>query len=150
MVRLGQNFLADPNLLRAIVRDAELEQADVVLEVGGGEGVLTRALAERAAAVHVIELDPHLAGPLGRVVAEHANVRLHWDDAMSFELAGLDPAPTKLVSNFPYSIATPLLLRRRGQVRGNDLQRIRRSHGSVEALQQDFAHRNAESISPYP
>jgi 16S rRNA (adenine1518-N6/adenine1519-N6)-dimethyltransferase len=111
MVRLGQNFLADPNLLRAIVRDAALDPADVVLEVGGGEGVLTGALAERAAAVHVIEMDPDLAGPLGRVAAEHPSVRLHWDDAMTFDLAGLDPPPTNLVSNLPYSIATPLLLR---------------------------------------
>ena len=50
MVRLGQNFLADPNLLDAIVRDAGLEPADVVLEVGPGEGVLTGRLAERARA----------------------------------------------------------------------------------------------------
>ncbi len=45
MVRLGQNFLADPNLLDAIVRDAELDPGDVVLEVGAGEGVLTERLA---------------------------------------------------------------------------------------------------------
>ena len=50
MVRLGQNFLADPNLLDAIVRDAALEPGDVVLEVGPGEGVLTERLAERRAA----------------------------------------------------------------------------------------------------
>ena len=46
MVRLGQNFLADPNLLDAIVRDAELEPDDVALEIGGGEGVLTERVAE--------------------------------------------------------------------------------------------------------
>ncbi|MDX6624732.1 MAG: rRNA (adenine1518-N6/adenine1519-N6)-dimethyltransferase, partial [Solirubrobacterales bacterium] len=49
MVRLGQNFLADPNLLEAIVADAALEPGDVVLEVGGGEGVLSERLAERSA-----------------------------------------------------------------------------------------------------
>ncbi|HEX8959534.1 MAG TPA: rRNA adenine N-6-methyltransferase family protein, partial [Solirubrobacterales bacterium] len=46
MVRLGQNFLADPNLLEAIVRDAELSADDVVLEVGAGEGVLTERLSD--------------------------------------------------------------------------------------------------------
>jgi 16S rRNA (adenine1518-N6/adenine1519-N6)-dimethyltransferase len=111
MVRLGQNFLADTNLLEAIVREAELGAEDVVLEVGGGEGVLTRALAERVSTVHVIELDPDLAGPLGEIAARHPNVRLHWDDAMSFDLASLQPKPTRMVSNLPYSIATPLLLR---------------------------------------
>ena len=49
MVRLGQNFLADPNLLDAIVRDAGLGPGDVVLEVGAGEGVLTERLAAVAA-----------------------------------------------------------------------------------------------------
>ena len=50
MVRLGQNFLADPNLLDAIVRDAELRPEDVVLEVGAGEGVLSERLAYATAA----------------------------------------------------------------------------------------------------
>ena len=64
MVRLGQNFLADTNLLDAIVRSSDVGPGDVVLEVGGGEGVLTRRLAELAASVWVIELDERLAKPL--------------------------------------------------------------------------------------
>ena len=52
MVRLGQNFLADPNLLDAIVRDADLSPDDVVLEVGAGEGVLTERLAAAIRAKH--------------------------------------------------------------------------------------------------
>ena len=57
MVRLGQNFLADPNLLDAIVRDAELAPGDVVLEVGAGEGVLSERLAAAAAHLHTVEID---------------------------------------------------------------------------------------------
>lgn len=110
MVRLGQNFLADTNLLEAIVRSAWLEPGDVVLEVGGGEGVLTRRLAERAATVWVIELDRSLAEPLEAAGAA-GDVRLVWGDAMKVDLGGLDPAPTRMVANLPYSIATPLLLR---------------------------------------
>ena len=53
----GQNFLADPNLLDAIVRDAELAPDDVVLEVGAGEGVLTERLAAVAAHLHAVEID---------------------------------------------------------------------------------------------
>jgi 16S rRNA (adenine1518-N6/adenine1519-N6)-dimethyltransferase len=110
MVRLGQNFLADPNLLEAIVRDAELSPDDVVLEVGAGEGVLTARLAEAAAHVHAVELDRRLEAALAPLAAR-PQVDLHWGDAMTLDLAGLDPAPSAVVANLPYSIATPLILR---------------------------------------
>lgn len=110
MVRLGQNFLSDPNLLDAIVRDAELGEADVVLEVGAGEGVLTERLAGVAGHVHAIELDRRLEGPLAPLAAR-MNVSLHWGDAMQVDLAGLDPIPTAVVSNLPYAVATPVILR---------------------------------------
>jgi 16S rRNA (adenine1518-N6/adenine1519-N6)-dimethyltransferase len=110
MVRLGQNFLADPNLLDAIVRDAALEPTDVVLEVGPGEGVLTECLAPRVTHVHAIEIDRGLAASLERVAAR-PDVSLHWADAMGFDLATLEPAPSAMVANLPYSVATPLLLR---------------------------------------
>ena len=110
MVRLGQNFLADPNLLDAIVRDAELAPGDVVLEVGAGEGVLTGRLAAAAAYVHAVELDRGLEATLAPLAAR-PDVDLHWGDAMKLDLAGLDPAPSAVVANLPYSIATPLILR---------------------------------------
>jgi 16S rRNA (adenine1518-N6/adenine1519-N6)-dimethyltransferase len=110
-VNLGQNFLADTNLLEAIVRDAGLVGDEVVLEVGGGEGVLSRALAPRVRALHVIELDGRLRGALEAVEAEHPNVSLTIGDAMRVDLGRLDPEPTAVVSNLPYSIATPLVLR---------------------------------------
>ncbi len=109
--RLGQNFLADTNLLDAIARSAELSAEDVVLEIGGGEGVLTRRVAPAAARVWVVELDRRLEAALGAVATEHPNVEVVWGDAMRMDLARLDPAPTKVVSNLPYSIATPVILR---------------------------------------
>ncbi|HET7454264.1 MAG TPA: 16S rRNA (adenine(1518)-N(6)/adenine(1519)-N(6))-dimethyltransferase RsmA [Solirubrobacterales bacterium] len=110
MVRLGQNFLADPNLLDAIVRDAELGPEDVVLEVGAGEGVLSERLAAAAAHLHTVEIDRGLA-PALEPIAALPNVELHWGDAMKLDLAGLRPAPTAMVANLPYSVATPLILR---------------------------------------
>ena len=110
MVRLGQNFLADPNLLDAIVRDAELEPDDVVLEVGAGEGVLTERLAAVAAHLHSVEIDRGLEPALERVAAL-PNVELHWGDAMKLDLGELRPEPTAMVANLPYSVATPLILR---------------------------------------
>lgn len=110
MVRLGQNFLRDTNLLDAIVRDAELAPDDVVLEVGAGEGPLTERLAAAAAHVHAIEIDRNLEPALAPIAAL-PNVDLRWGDALRLDLAGLDPAPSAVVSNLPYSIATPLIIR---------------------------------------
>ena len=111
MVRLGQNFLADPNLLEAIVADAALEEGDVVLEIGGGEGVLTERLAQRVDRVHLIEIDERLREALDPIEAEHDGLSIVWGDAMDVDLAALDPAPTAMVANLPYAVATPLLLR---------------------------------------
>ncbi len=76
-----------------------------------GEGALTERLARRAGQVWAIELDRGLEGDLERVAATAPNVKLVWGDAMRVDLAGLDPAPTRVVANLPYSIATPLILR---------------------------------------
>ena len=110
MVRLGQNFLADPNLLDAIVRDAGLAPGEVVLEIGAGEGVLSERLAVVAAHLHTVEIDRGLEPALERVAAA-PNVDLHWGDAMKLDLRTLEPAPTAMVANLPYSVATPLILR---------------------------------------
>jgi len=109
--RLGQNFLADPNLLDVIVRDAELAPSDVVLEVGGGGGALTERLAPAVERLHLIELDQRLREHLRPLAHEAGNVSIVWGDAMKVILRDLTPKPNKLVANLPYSIATPLLLR---------------------------------------
>jgi 16S rRNA (adenine1518-N6/adenine1519-N6)-dimethyltransferase len=111
VVRLGQNFLADTNLLDAIVREAGVASEDVVLEVGGGEGVLSERLAVAAAVVHVVELDQALRPGLEGLAGREPALRLHFGDAMAIDLAALAPAPNAMVSNLPYSVATPLLLR---------------------------------------
>jgi 16S rRNA (adenine1518-N6/adenine1519-N6)-dimethyltransferase len=115
MVRLGQNFLADPNLLEAIVRDADLAPEDVVLEVGAGEGVLTKRLLERAAHVHSLEIDRGLEPALAPLAAD-PRLSLHWGDAMDADLAALEPPPSAMVANLPYSVATPLLLKTIGEL----------------------------------
>jgi 16S rRNA (adenine1518-N6/adenine1519-N6)-dimethyltransferase len=108
---LGQNFLIDSNILGVIERAAELRREDVVLEVGGGLGVLSEHLAERVAHVHVVELDEHLREALLDATDAHENVEVHWGDALQLDLAALQPSPTKLVANLPYNIAAGLILR---------------------------------------
>ncbi len=109
--RLGQNFLVDRNILDVIERLAELRPEDVVLEIGGGPGVLSERLAARAAHVHVVEVDRSLEAGLLEVLADHPNVTLHMADALELDLAGLAPAPDKVVANLPYGIAATFVLR---------------------------------------
>jgi 16S rRNA (adenine1518-N6/adenine1519-N6)-dimethyltransferase len=108
---LGQNFLIDSNILGVIGRAAELDRSDVVLEIGGGLGLLSEYLAERAAHVHVVEVDERLRDALLDATGPHANVTVHWGDAMRIDLRALHPRPTKLVANLPYGIAAGVLLR---------------------------------------
>jgi 16S rRNA (adenine1518-N6/adenine1519-N6)-dimethyltransferase len=105
---LGQHFLVDENVLGVIGRLAELG-ADVVLEIGPGLGVLTAYLAEHAGHVRAVELDRRLEDPLRERLAGRENVELVFGDALALDLAALGPAPTKLVSNLPYNVATPLV-----------------------------------------
>jgi 16S rRNA (adenine1518-N6/adenine1519-N6)-dimethyltransferase len=108
---LGQNFLIDSNLLGVIARAAELGPGDVVLEVGGGLGVLSEHLAERVAHVHVVELDRTLEPALRDALDPHRNVTLHLADAVKLDLRALDPLPGKVVANLPYGVAATVLLR---------------------------------------
>ena len=106
---LGQHFLTDRNLLDVIGRLAGLAAEDVVLEIGPGLGVLTAYLSDRVALVHAVEVDPRLEVPLREALGERGNVDLHWGDALRLDLASLTPAPTKLVANLPYNVATPVV-----------------------------------------
>lgn len=108
--QLGQHFLVDANILGVVGRLASLDRADVVLEIGPGLGILTAYLAERVGHVHAVELDGSLEPHLRERLAGHGNVELRFGDALALDLAALEPAPTKLVANLPYNVATPLLV----------------------------------------
>ncbi|HET9115449.1 MAG TPA: 16S rRNA (adenine(1518)-N(6)/adenine(1519)-N(6))-dimethyltransferase RsmA [Gaiellaceae bacterium] len=100
----GQHFLVDRNILDVIGRLAELGADDVVLEIGPGQGVLTRYLAGRVGRVHAIEIDRALEPALSDLPA---NVDLTFGDALQVELPR---DATKLVANLPYNVATPLVV----------------------------------------
>jgi len=101
--QFGQHFLADANILGVIERLAELGPDDVVLEIGPGEGVLTRYLAERVARVHAVEIDRELEPALRDL---GANVDVVFGDALQIDLPR---DATKLVANLPYNVATPIV-----------------------------------------
>ena len=111
MTKLGQNFLVDRNILDVIERLAALAPDDVVLEIGGGQGVLSERLAARVAHVHVVEVDLRLEDDLRAAVADFENVTVWMTDALDLDLSSLEPAPTAVVANLPYSIAATVILR---------------------------------------
>jgi len=107
---LGQNFLVDDNILDVAGRLVGLVPTDVVIEVGAGLGVLTAWLADRVSLVHAIEVDRRLEPALRQTIGDRRNVDLRFADALDVDLAGLDPAPTVMVANLPYAVATPVVM----------------------------------------
>ena len=112
----GQNFVADPNTVRRIARLAGVGPGDHVVEIGGGLGSLTLALAETGARVTAIEIDHGIAPVLRAVTADLENVTVVEGDALTLDWASLvtDSSPTDssrvtVVANLPYNVATPLV-----------------------------------------
>ncbi|HEX5980558.1 MAG TPA: 16S rRNA (adenine(1518)-N(6)/adenine(1519)-N(6))-dimethyltransferase RsmA [Thermoleophilaceae bacterium] len=118
---LGQNFLIDDNILGVIGRAAALEPDDVVLEVGGGLGVLSEYLAPRVRHLHVVEVDRSLEAPLTEALAPFPDSTLHLADAVRLDLSALDPAPNKVVANLPYGVAATVLLKSIAELPGASL-----------------------------
>jgi 16S rRNA (adenine1518-N6/adenine1519-N6)-dimethyltransferase len=132
---LGQNFLIDSNILGVIDRAAQLSGEDVVLEIGGGLGVLSEHLAQRVAHVHVVEVDERLREALCDATDPYTNVTVHWADAMTIDLAGLSPRPDKVVANLPYGIAASGLLR--------TIEELASVHSWVAMVQREVGERLA-------
>jgi 16S rRNA (adenine1518-N6/adenine1519-N6)-dimethyltransferase len=110
--RRGQHFLADPNTARRIVRLAGVDAGDRVLEIGAGLGSLTLALRERGCSVLALEIDRKLVNVLEREVADDPDVRVVAGDALAVDYdALLGAGPWSCVSNLPYNVATPVVIR---------------------------------------
>jgi 16S rRNA (adenine1518-N6/adenine1519-N6)-dimethyltransferase len=114
---LSQSFLVDRRVCAAIVRAAELDPHDEVLEIGPGLGILTAELVRRAGRVVAVELDPQLAAALPALLGHPANLQVVQGDALQVDLPALFPGDYKVVANLPYHITSPLLLRLLGAPR---------------------------------
>jgi 16S rRNA (adenine1518-N6/adenine1519-N6)-dimethyltransferase len=137
-MKLGQNFLVDRNILDVIERLAGLSPEDVVLEIGGGHGVLSERLASSGAHLHVVEVDRRLEGELRDVLADFPNVTIWMADAVSLDLSALDPAPTAVVANLPYSVAATVILR--------TIEELPRVREWVVMVQREVGERLAASV----
>ncbi len=121
--RLGQNFLIDLNIIDYIVDQAKLEPHDLVLEIGAGTGGMTAFLAQAAGQVIAVEVDAHMHQLAAKVTESYDNVTVLNCDALKNKnhfapevlnlieqkLAREEIRGLKLISNLPYSIATPVV-----------------------------------------
>jgi 16S rRNA (adenine1518-N6/adenine1519-N6)-dimethyltransferase len=101
--RFGQHFLHEAGVLARIIHAIDPKSGEFIVEIGPGEGVLTRLLLSRAGKIEVIELDRDLAARL-----KHENIVVHQADALDFDF-GQFPLGMRVVGNLPYNISTPLL-----------------------------------------
>ena len=109
---LGQNFVADGNTVRRIVRLAGITEGGRVVEIGAGLGSLTLALVEAGASVTAVEIDRHVL-PVLRSQVEPLGVRVVEADALTIDWSGLLGTGTtwSLVANLPYNVAVPLVIK---------------------------------------
>ena len=108
--KLGQNFLLDPNMLHALLQDAQVQPGQRVLEIGPGLGMLTEALLDAGCDLTAVELDHRLAEYLRERYGDRANFRLIQGDACKVDFDELmGDAPYRCVANLPYSCSTPFL-----------------------------------------
>ncbi len=106
--KLGQHFLADPVVAEKIVSAANLRQNHRVLEVGPGEGALTRALLATGARVYAVEMDRGLFRRLSGELGDEPNFSIQHGNALQFDLGSIEP-PYHVVSNLPYSVSVALV-----------------------------------------
>jgi 16S rRNA (adenine1518-N6/adenine1519-N6)-dimethyltransferase len=110
--RFSQNFLADPDVLEAILAEADPSPGRRILEIGPGLGLLTDGLLSSGATVTAVELDRALAGFLGErfeAAIATGELRLIEGDALDLDLVRLVEPPYDVVANLPYHITSPIL-----------------------------------------
>ncbi len=109
--RFGQNFLHDPGVIQRIVDTIAPRPDERLVEIGPGQGAITRELLRKAGSMDAVELDRDLIAPLAEMCAPLGDLRIHSADVLKFDLCSLVPAGTQLrvVGNLPYNISTPIL-----------------------------------------
>lgn len=118
---IGQNFLRDGAVAEWMASRASVAGRDV-LEIGPGDGVLTRALlAAGCRSLCAVELDVRLE-PFLAPLARDERLTIVWRDAMKFDFAALDPPPSHIVANLPYNITTPVIWRSLEHLSGKGLE----------------------------
>ncbi|MEJ1296958.1 MAG: 16S rRNA (adenine(1518)-N(6)/adenine(1519)-N(6))-dimethyltransferase RsmA [Candidatus Sedimenticola sp. (ex Thyasira tokunagai)] len=109
--RFGQNFLHDQGVISRIVRSIVPREGEHLVEIGPGQGAITKELLRAAGALDAVELDRDLIQPLTEMCADLGQLHLHSADALKFDFCSLveNEKPLRLVGNLPYNISTPII-----------------------------------------
>lgn len=143
--RWGQNFLIDQNIVRKILDCADVQPGEIILEIGPGRGILTKALLNRGAYVTAIEIDRDLAEKIEEAIGssdptaieQSSRLTLVREDALRYPFDKI-PTSYKVVANLPYNISTPILFRL--------LEKRHRISQMVLMLQREVAERMVADV----
>ena len=103
----GQNFLVDQNIIKKIIEACDLQSNETVLEIGPGQGALTKEISQRVQKVIAIEKDRTLAAHLQSMLVGK-NVEVIQADILKYDFTKIPPR-TKIIGNLPYYISTPII-----------------------------------------
>lgn len=118
---LGQNFLADQNIINGMIEKSDIKKTDLVLEIGPGIGTLTEALCQSGGLVLAVEIDRKMIPILDETLRDYPNKVIIHDDILKTDIHqlikgirlpdGTFPTALKVVANLPYYITTPILMK---------------------------------------
>ena len=121
--RLGQNFLINPDVIDAIIKEAQITKDDTIIEIGPGVGFVTEQLIKHAKKVIAIELDEEAIKELKKLNAE--NLEIIHQDILKTDFTKLTNEKIKIVANIPYYITSPIIAHLLGEV--DDLENKNRN-----------------------
>ena len=112
---LGQNFLIDRNIVKKVIKAANLKSTDIILEIGPGLGALTKELVKKVKQVIAYEKDPRMCQILKKSLKNYKNIEIVNGDVLKFEIIKLFKnlklkiINYKVVSNLPFYITAPII-----------------------------------------
>lgn len=113
--RFGQNFLHDEQVIEQIISAFRPAQDQTIVEIGPGQGALTRKLVQYVNILHVIEIDRDLVSSLLKNTAFTGKLKIHNRDVLDFDFSSLG-SQLRIIGNLPYNISTPLLFHLTGYI----------------------------------
>lgn len=111
--RMGQNFMIDRNVAVKLVKAAQIEEKDIVLEIGPGMGSLTKELLRIAKKVTAVEIDERLIEKLSMDFEDYDNLEIVHKDFLEFDISEFAKKPgrkIKIIGNIPYNITSQILI----------------------------------------
>lgn len=107
--RLGQNFLIDKTTIKKVIKTADLQPTDIVLEIGPGIGTLTKEIAKKVKKVIAVEKDPGIYKVLKETLKDFKNIKIIQGDILKIKDLRLKIKDYKIVANLPFYLTSPFI-----------------------------------------